>query len=408
VHAVFDYPSRIAGFLPNFQYSYLREAASLARTAPLIDPLVRIASLFTKTAARGQIAFLGSRFPGLILSVKELSPIVLGTAGSASFALRHRIHLSSVHYVHRDVFLLWKQDPMLESALAKKLIGRTTALLRRLRIKYLVVDNDSVFRHRFIIHCARHAGVTSICFQDGLFQSQQPPEFWHGHFADYMAVWGTSTAQILAKAGYDSDRLLIFGYPFPHSPAAYSRSDSASVCILGQDWENYSEALGAKKKRIFESAVTALALAGYDCSYKPHPRETDRSYAPSGCAIFSGSLEAAFDCFPTFISLSSTALLNATLAGKIAVQIYDEAFRCDRFDEKGYSFRIESTELANLPDFLHSLTGPREIPTQFILLEPSLHDRFLRLISSIKNDSTTVNDPEQSEASNKPKPAQYP
>jgi hypothetical protein len=58
-----------------------------------------------------------------------------------------------------------------------------------------------------------------------------------------------------------------------------------------------------------------------------------------------------FDCF---ISLTSTALYEATIAGKLSIQILDDKFECDDFQNYGYAYSIdvEGIEKGNLNNLL--------------------------------------------------------
>ena len=53
------------------------------------------------------------------------------------------------------------------------------------------------------------------------------------------------------------------------------------------------------------------------------------------CELAEQSLAAAFERFGTFISMTSTALLEARLAGRRAIQVFDARFGADRFDALG-------------------------------------------------------------------------
>ncbi|WP_418127981.1 hypothetical protein RG903_02855 [Thermithiobacillus tepidarius DSM 3134] len=107
-----------------------------------------------------------------------------------------------------------------------------------------------------------------------------------------------------------------------------------------------------------QEIIDPLKMAGVPVVYKPHPGEIGGAYLSDvGCALFHGRLEDAVAEFDVFVSLTSTALMEASLAGKISVQIYDAAFCCERFDELGYAHVIDEKQISRLTEAVRSLNA---------------------------------------------------
>ncbi|WPM85460.1 hypothetical protein QNH14_04855 [Apirhabdus apintestini] len=90
-----------------------------------------------------------------------------------------------------------------------------------------------------------------------------------------------------------------------------------------------------------------LASIGYQISYKPHPWEKGAAYLELFPIICNEEINEVIEEYDIFLSFTSTALIEASLAGKIAIQIHDVAFNADRFDDLGYSYCIDSSDIEN-------------------------------------------------------------
>ena len=86
--------------------------------------------------------------------------------------------------------------------------------------------------------------------------------------------------------------------------------------------------------------------------------------------------------FEVCISITSTALLEATLAGRVAIQIHDETFGADRLDEAGYAHSLEVERLGELAT-LCCEAAPVDNPQLELLSPQQLADRFERVLESL-------------------------
>jgi len=133
---------------------------------------------------------------------------------------------------------------------------------------------------------------------------------------------------------------------------------------------------------ILRSVFGDLRAAGLDVVFKPHPREKVQHYLGEFGECFEGSMSEALARFEVCISITSTALLEATLAGRVAIQIHDEVFDADRFDEAGYAHTIDAADLTGL-SALCLEAAPVDNPDLELLSPPELAARFVEVLGKL-------------------------
>jgi hypothetical protein len=283
--------------------------------------------------------------------------------------------------ISSKVVQFFKTDPLLEKIKTERFIDYIASRLVRKGVEYIILPNDSLFLERFLILCARKANITSICIQHGLFNEESPPDVLDGHCADYMFLWGESQKEIYAKnKSYEMGKIRILGYPYKKNQINDVALDKTKICIFGQPWEVYDKSLGEKKKIIFENVIQNLSSNGVSAIYKPHPGEKDQEYFPEGVEIYKKDINCALQEYDVFISLTSTALLEASLNGKIAIQLFDKDFKSDHYAQKGYSYTFENSNYDNIYDFIMSIQSPFDVPNDVIYQSDNLKKHFLSLI----------------------------
>jgi hypothetical protein len=196
-----------------------------------------------------------------------------------------------------------------------------------------------------------------------------------------MFLWGESQKEIYAKnKSYEMGKIRILGYPYKKNQINDVALDKTKICIFGQPWEVYDKSLGEKKKIIFENVIQNLSSNGVSAIYKPHPGEKDQEYFPEGVEIYKKDINCALQEYDVFISLTSTALLEASLNGKIAIQLFDKDFKSDHYAQKGYSYTFENSNYDNIYDFIMSIQSPFDVPNDVIYQSDNLKKHFLSLI----------------------------
>ena len=377
VHEIFAYlvyrNSLEEGFLENY-LGYFDKMM-------IVIKLLRIVSAPLKYfgVRKSDYLFYSARFADILTGLGH-EAVIFGRPQDFWFAVRHGIPFFPGYDLIPDLLELFRQDPQLESRQAAKLIAKTVKIFDQLGTKYLILWNDALFLERFLIYCARQTGVVSICVQHGIFQSTTDLNFLDGHYADFMLVWGESQRQLFLQPGFDSAKVKVLGYPYKLPNASAKRPTCISICILGQPWENCSRYQGEKKKKIFAQITEQFKSAGIPVFYKPHPYE-DRKFFPKNARIVKNNLPDTLSKFDVFISLTSTALIEASLSGKIAVQFFDEEFEADDFMDKGYCYSHRDIE--TFVDFVQSLREPYQIPEAVISKPADPTARFLEIIDGL-------------------------
>ena len=301
---------------------------------------------------------------------------------SSLLAAKHFIPFY-IFYEHiAEIYELYMNDPLLISKNASTLINKTIKIMKSVSPKFLLLASDCLFVERFLIYCAREAGIKSICIQHGIFLSRIS-RFLDGKYADYMFLWGDSQANIYKNNEFDMKKIRIIGYPYNIVNSKNRISDKKKVCILGQPYETYRAELGNRKKIIFKELINILENNGFKVSYKPHPGEKNFSFYPSNVNLYKRNLKHALSEFDVFIALDSTALLEASIYGKIAIQLFDENFESDHFAKLGYSYEYPATDLKNIPNFIISLDKAYNVPKSSILLNNNVSKRFLDILKTI-------------------------
>lgn len=381
VHEVFSYMVTRSVRDPNLLNDYLRyfdKLMPIVRLARTVSPVLR--SCYPCNDKK--FAFYTTRFNHVMEGVDSNSQMLFGKPQELLFSIRNNIPFYPVYDVIPELFHLFHTDPRLESARAAKMIRHVTALLAKMNPEYLVLWNDAMFVERLLVFCGRQVGVRSICIQHGIFHDTFDRRLLDGYYADYMFVWGKSQADLYQGCGFDKGKLRIMGYPYRVENLCCSKNDNV-VCLLGENIEIIDKELGAKKRCVYEKIAEFLLDHDYKVVYKPHPFENDKKFLPSNIEILSIGLSKAFDKYNKFIALTSTALLEATLHGKIAVQYLDDDFGGCNFSLKGFSYTTR--DMKEIPLYLSKYATPSVIDRDAVFLNDNPAQRFLDTVEALQN-----------------------
>jgi hypothetical protein len=343
---------------PEFEQSYISGLETFSRSYRRLYPMCRIFETLSSFALRPghtDVLFFGTKFSDLIdllrlefvrvtvlvhgqrdllNCLKKRLPMIIGWRWSAGLLQSYRL---GAHF---------PTNPKLRSTILD--IQDTLA---RAQPKVIVLDNDSLPLQRAVLYAARQLQIPVATIQHGIFMESADPRIMDGYYTDYMLVWGRFFKDLYLRRGILPDRKVhVLGYPYRVAmPKPISRrTKQPGVCFLGQPWEDYDEHLREPKRRIILSVIRACRCFGLPLVYRPHPTESrallldehsDLKLTPRGESL--GETIASHECF---VSINSTALVEAALRGKIAVQIRDEAFSVDNFEELGVSYSLKSDE----------------------------------------------------------------
>ncbi|WP_456400755.1 hypothetical protein [Persephonella sp.] len=386
-HPIFQYPFLRSAIATdkNFATVYIRSMLSSKKKIEKIKIINFLSEISNVMMPKCDVLFYTNKFERLAFSLKHKNILSVGFMGGVKAfisSLKIKVkYFPSFHWLYH-LMEIFEVDPEFNSFRAEWLVDQFISFLKSKEIKYIILPNDSLFFERFIIYCAKQTGVRTVCIQDGLFHSKISYKVLHGQFSDCMFLWGESQKVFYSKLN-NMCNLKILGYPFDIKFRNFNRNFNAyknKVCILGQPYENYNIYLGKKKKIIFEKIADLLKKEGFIVVYKPHPGELSSEFIPKNVKIYTKNLEKAFDEFGIFISLTSTALLEASLNKRIAIQVYDPEFKGDCFENMGYSYTINIENLENLVNFIKDIPLPYNVDENIIYVPRDVGSRLLKLL----------------------------
>ena len=303
--------------------------------------LNRIINYMAVSPKKCKYAFIGVKYRELLdLANKDGGAVIIG--GGRTFlyaALKNMSYLSNYDFVG----LIVRSWVMHDQSRIHFCVNKICKILKNSNIKMVIVSNDSLPLERVFIAAARKASIPAVCFQHGLF-SLEGGELNDGKYADTICVYDKYQSQVVMQTG--AKNAYIFGF-YRTIKNRKMKSGKKVVCILGQPWGEYYGDNECKYLDYLKKIILFLNKNQIEWRYKPHPSEK-MIYQRSD--LISHNLERcdinkSIKLFDVFVSLSSTALLEATLAGKIAIQIRCESILCDDFQKYGYSYSLDVNEL---------------------------------------------------------------
>lgn len=335
-------------------------ASMYERNARWSNPIIRLA---VRTAAlvliprNGSVKyfFWGTKFQEIILGLPRHEVCVIGGPKQLMFCLRHHIpFLANVQMW--KLLALGLQHKVCSEEDLKKIIEQTGHKLTKKASPgaTLIVDNDSLPMQRAIILSGRLAQLKSACIQDGIFQSKSPGHIMHGWSVDKFMVINDHQREMLIAKGMKAQNIKVMGFhSSPYRPKrATAVAGQRKVCFLGQPWVKYGHERAERYLKIVERSATALHEAGIEMTYKPHPWERGSDHLNSIRNVVDITLNDALELHDAFISLTSTALIEAQAAGRVAIQIMDEAFDADDLSVHGQITTINSNITDGWPEEL--------------------------------------------------------
>lgn len=306
------------------------------------NPFVRffvhaVGALFRPRAKSLKYVFWGVRFEELILALPKSEVCVVGGPKQLIFCLKNRRAFLPEMEVWTPLLRDLKSDSSESNDRGlSSCISKLSCRLHRVVASdaVLIVDNDSLPAQRAVMLAARLAGIgQSVCIQDGIFQRRSPGNILHGWFSDRFFVIDANQKELLIEKGMPAQKISVMGFhssPYlPKRPIAAPQN--RKICLVGQPWGKYGELKGGRYLLILNKLYDSLRGAGLQVFFKPHPWERGSAYLKELSGVVDLSMAEALEQYDVFVSLTSTALLEAAASGRIAVQIVDPFFDADRF-----------------------------------------------------------------------------
>ncbi len=382
----------------DFETTYLgilaRFARKYRRYRPLIALLEGRTGIIRKTDPGG-ILFLGTPFLELMLAMPS-------TASIATLAQDEKELLNARrHAIPHHLAWKWKRDlyraRMAESAEARQhLLERTVeeiaTIVRKSAPRAVILKNDSLYLERAVIAATRSTGVPTVTIQHGLFMEAAGTHIWDGHWTDHMLVWGEHFRNIYLEGGIVPEgQVHVLGYPFP-VPTDFGTAGlpPRTLCLLGQPWELNSETLQVEKHRIIGELLEGVARHDLELIYRPHPAESRnelRAAFPSlRLTREEEPLTGTIEQFDMFLSWTSTALIEAALHGRCAVQIRSDMIPMDDFGAAGACHSIKG-DSGTIKRFLEEVRqggyGPVPVSDRYIHRDHDIVETFSIILGKI-------------------------
>ena len=312
--------------------------------------VVRLLSLVPMIASlavqrRRDFVFFGIQYGNIIESLGHEKVGLIGGLGASRLARQKGFQFFPTVSA---AFLLWLDYKLKQRAFLHIAQLSLRAYFKRVQPKFLILAHDLLPIDRLLVIAAKQCGVHVIVIAHGLYQSKSPPSIIDGQVADAVLVYDSHQSEIFRKAGVRKSVVMGFHSDIVRRNMA---GETCEVCFIGQPWEkHYGPTLGALYQEILRNFAQNLQSLGVTVYYKPHPLEYGEldKYLLEPVQVYRDSLSNAFDKFDYFFSVASTALFEATLAGKVAVQLYHADFNCDDFAEFGYAHKIDALDAGAL------------------------------------------------------------
>jgi hypothetical protein len=347
------------------------------------------------------VLFIGNKFINLALySRRYIKPVGVVTGRKD----RIEFFRYGIPYIPANEWQIKLYKAYFESNIAQKMkIIETTldsikATMVYFKPKCIILWNDSLFIERAIIYAAKELNIPTITIQHGIFQRISPVNAFDGWYSDYFIVWGKFFKDMYIKNEIKKENeIFILGYPFELFTSKLNEtimpsSTKLKICFLGQPFENYNADMITYKIKAIENIYKVCQKLGMPFIYRPHPGEEHlliKKYLPYiRITPKKEKLEETFKNNSIFLSINSTALIEAVIRGKVGVQIYIPEIPSDNFDKIGICYTIENN-IAQIEELLTEIKlgkkKPYKLNPNYIELCDNIGEKFWGILSTIKH-----------------------
>lgn len=274
-------------------------------------------------------------------------------------------------------------------------ISNIKTTLEYLKPCAVVLPNDSLFLERAILYGAKKCNIPSVTIQHGLFMTATKASVADVHSTDYMLVWGEFFKKMfISKNIAPASRIYVLGYPFKIQNNIQHKTyprNKLKVCFLGQPFEKYNRDHLYVKVSVLQNLLQACKELNIPLFYRTHPGEERSSLKVIEDNVHftpkNESLTRAFDKYDVLFSISSTALVEAALRGKVCAQIFVETLLLDKFEEIGACYTL-SNSYKQIKDFLRAVLEGKRLPSgvssEYIYCPDNLAKTFFNVMQTIR------------------------
>ncbi len=233
-----------------------------------------------------------------------------------------------------------------------QLIEYVEEKLKRINPDYIVLSGDELPIDRAIVLVSKKLGITTIQIHSGVYM--RPSKFpfedkssalplISGSVVDYLLVWGKYFKDLYIDQKVKKEKdIYILGYPYliPKYDEINPPKNIYTVCFLAQDYERYNKDFLQAKLETVKQISEICKKLGFKFIYRPHPWGEDKKMIAESLPGVEFTLEKekineTFSRADIFISFSSTALIEAVMRQKIALQVMNFPIKLDNLEELG-------------------------------------------------------------------------
>lgn len=364
---VFGYLEEQKPFAPEMQRIVLRSYEATLKKNRAFSWLFSYIAF--KPTPKVKYIFFGTKFRDLLQGLPQDEVMVIGFLKDWLYCFWHRIPFASGMPVMKEALSCATSGSLRVSHILPTLWadGKNNSS------RYLVLNNDSLPAERIYCVCAQSTGFSTVCIQHGIFTSNSPPRIYDGGVADRILVFDNHQRDFMIRGGIPAEKIGVMGFHSNVAPARTKLLEGTErrVCFLGQPWGAYYPDKETRYLELVDEVISSLKSACFQLFFKPHPNERSAEYLSRYECIELTSLKQCFGKFDVFISFTSTGLLEASLAGKVAIQIFDPQFFADRFENYGYSYSLDSDRLDELAKLV------KDTPPMHLSYEGAVASRFM-------------------------------
>jgi hypothetical protein len=380
----------------NMIYSCSKEAKKYYWMVACLDKIYNsLIKIFLKKQKKDKkIFFRGVRFPQLILETRKKysTELVVSGMNDRLFAIKHFLPYISVSDLYSFIqkYIDYKDEKYLHNVveiLEKRLENR----IKTTNKMYMILWSDSFPLERTLVLASRNIGITTIQVQEGMYSAKYLID--NGLVSDYVFVWGEFFKQLYKKQKIKKpEDFFILGYPYNlEKVKKIEKKWKYKVVYLGQCFENLDKRLLKPKLEAVKGIKEECDKLGMEFIYKPHPNDNLillKNKLPGINFTKDGEiLKKTIKTGDIFISLVSTALIEAALNSKICIQLRNYPLPIENFEKLGICKSFKKTK--DLGRFLKVLkesklkSGKIGVSKKYITLPKNPDKKFLQLLEKI-------------------------
>ncbi len=328
----------------------------------------------------------------IIRSIKKHVPIILIIKGSKGrlFALQNMIPYVSSNKLLAHISSF--SDDLSNKKEYLNIKSEARHILKKTNPSCLISFNDSQFPERILIHEAKEMGIITINVQHGLYGKKEIiTGLKDGFFADNLFVWGNTFKEL-----YDLKRsnVYVFGYPYRVTKSVIATPIN-TVYLFDQGImfnTNQKNLFKHRSKKIKEIAKICKKLnLNFICRVyrKDHKPIMEKQHPHIKFESIDSPLEKTIKKGDIFLSFDSTALLQASISGKLGVQLLDLYPVVTHNMEQLGSCDKTLTTTKELEHFLQKIIGKdpkhfkRKINEKYVKIPKNLRTDFLNLLKEV-------------------------